>query len=112
MQVWIGTSGYSYPDWVGGFYPAGTRPHRMLAHYAGHFPLVELNFTFYRPPTPEVLARLAEQVPDGFQFVVKVPRSISHEEKPNDLPLFRRAVEELRRRGRLLGLLLQLPQSS
>jgi uncharacterized protein YecE (DUF72 family) len=84
----------------------------MLAHYARHFPLVELNFTFYRPPTPEMLAKLADQVPAGFQFVVKVPRSISHEEKPAELPLFRRAVEELRRRGCLLGVLLQLPQSS
>ena len=52
MKVWIGTSGYSYPDWVGPFYPEGTRSGRMLAHYAGHFPLVELNFTFYRLPTP------------------------------------------------------------
>lgn len=112
MNVWVGTSGYSYPDWVGPFYPEGTRPNRMLAYYAGQFPLVELNFTFYRPPTPEMLARLGDQVPDGFRFIVKVPRSISHEEKPLDLPIFRRSVEELRRRGRLLGLLLQLPQAS
>jgi uncharacterized protein YecE (DUF72 family) len=83
----------------------------MLAYYARHFPLVELNFTFYRPPTPEMLARLAEQVPSGFQFIVKLPRSISHEEKPTDLPLFRRSVEEMSRRGCLLGLLCQLPQS-
>jgi uncharacterized protein YecE (DUF72 family) len=111
MKTWVGTSGYSYPDWVGPFYPAGTRPKRMLAYYAGQFPLVELNFTFYRPPTPEMLARLAEQVPAGFQFVVKLPRSISHEEKPADLPLFRRSVEEMCRRGCLLGVLCQLPQS-
>src|SRR5207244_9763012 len=82
MKVWIGTSGYSYPDWVGSFYPEGTRPNRMLAHYAQHFPLVELNFTFYRPPTPDVLARLAEQTPAGFRFLVTVPRPISHEEPP------------------------------
>lgn len=112
MKVWIGTSGYSYPDWVGPFYSQGTRPDRMLAYYARHFPLVELNFTFYRPPTPEMLARLAGQVPAGFQFLVKLPRSLSHEERPTDLPLFRRSVEELRRRGHLLGLLCQLPQAS
>jgi uncharacterized protein YecE (DUF72 family) len=111
MKVWIGTSGYSYPDWVGPFYPAGTRSNRMLAYYARQFPLVELNFTFYRPPTPEVLAKLAEQVPAGFQFLVKVPRSISHEERPTDVPLLRRSAEELRRRGCLLGLLCQLPQA-
>src|SRR5947207_1226571 len=80
MQVWIGTSGYSYSDWVGPFYPPGTRPNRMLRQYCQHFPLVELNFTFYRPPTPEILARLADQTPAGFQFLVKAPRSISHEE--------------------------------
>lgn len=78
MKVWIGTSGYSYPDWVGSFYPPGTRPNRMLAHYAQHFPLVELNFTFYRPPTPEMLAKLADRAPAGFQFLVKLPQSISH----------------------------------
>jgi uncharacterized protein YecE (DUF72 family) len=112
MKVWVGTSGYSYPDWVGPFYPEGTRPNRMLSYYARQFPLVELNFTFYRPPTPEVLARLAEQVPRGFQFVVKLPRSISHDEQPTDLPLFRRSVEEMRHRGCLLGVLCQLPQAS
>jgi uncharacterized protein YecE (DUF72 family) len=111
MKVWVGTSGYSYPDWVGSFYPEGTRPNRMFAYYSRHFPLVELNFTFYRPPTPEVLGRLAEQAPAGFQFLVKLPRSISHEEKPADLPLFRRSVEEMHRRGCLLGLLCQLPQA-
>src|SRR5262249_35196553 len=65
MQVWVGTSGYSYSDWVGGFYPAGTRSERMLGWYARLFPLVELNFTFYRMPTAEQLARLAEQTPAG-----------------------------------------------
>jgi uncharacterized protein YecE (DUF72 family) len=59
-----------------------------------------------------MLARLADQVPTGFQFVVKVPRTISHGEKPDDLPQFRRAVEQMRRRGALLGVLLQLPQSN
>ncbi len=112
MKVWIGTSGYSYPDWVGSFYPPGTRPQRMLAYYVQHFPVVELNFTFYRVPTPDMLAKLADQVPAGFQFLVKVPRTISHEERADDLPLFRQSVEQLRRRGCLQGVLVQLPQSS
>lgn len=112
MQIWLGTSGYSYPDWVGGFYPRGTRQGRMLAYYARHFPLVELNFTFYRLPTAAMLARLADQTPEGFQFVVKLPRTISHEESPRELPAFCQAVEELRRRGRLMGLLCQLPQAT
>jgi uncharacterized protein YecE (DUF72 family) len=112
MQVWIGTSGYSYPDWVGPFYPPGTRSGQLLAHYCQHFPLVELNFTFYRLPAATQLSRLAAQTPDGFQFVVKLPRTLSHEEKSGDLIAFRQAVDELRSRNRLLGLLCQLPQAS
>jgi uncharacterized protein YecE (DUF72 family) len=112
MKVWIGTSGYSYADWVGPFYPTGLRPNQMLRHYSGHFPVVELNFTFYRLPTAAGLARLAEQTPAGFQFVAKLPQTLSHEEDPRDLAPFRQAVDELRRRGRLLGLLCQLPQAT
>jgi uncharacterized protein YecE (DUF72 family) len=112
MDVWIGTSGYSYPDWVGGFYPADVRPNGLLAFYARQFPLVELNFSFYRPPTAAMLARQAEQTPPGFQFVVKVPRTVSHEQRRDDLPGFRLAVEELRRRRKLLGVLAQLPQAA
>jgi uncharacterized protein YecE (DUF72 family) len=112
MEIWIGTSGYSYRDWVGGFYPAGTRPTQMLAYYARRFPIVELNFTFYRPPTAEMLGKLAAQTPAGFQFLVKLPQSISHERSKNDIDGFRRAALELQRLGRLSGLLCQLPQSA
>jgi uncharacterized protein YecE (DUF72 family) len=112
MQAWIGTSGYSYADWVGSFYPTGTRSRSMLAHYCRHFPLVELNFSFYRLPTVSMLARMADQSPHRFQFIVKLPRSLSHEEKADELGAFRDAVEELRRRDRLIGLLCQLPQAT
>ena len=112
MQVWIGTSGYSYSDWVGSFYPSGTRPQKMLAHYCRHFPLVELNFSYYRVPTASMLAKLAAQTPPGFQFIVKMPRSLSHEARTDELETFRQAVDELRKGNRLLGLLCQLPQST
>jgi uncharacterized protein YecE (DUF72 family) len=111
MHVWIGTSGYSYPDWIGPFYPPGTRPERMLTYFTRCFPLVELNFTFYRLPPVGQLARLAEHAPAGFQFVVKLHRSLSHDEQPRDLAAFRAAVAELHERGRLAGLLCQLPQA-
>jgi len=111
MQVWVGTSGFSYSDWVGPFYPSGTRPERMLAYYCRRFPLVELNFTFYRLPTRLQLARLAEQTPAGFQFLVKMPRTISHERDFRELGAFRVAVDELRVRERLLGVLAQFPQA-
>jgi uncharacterized protein YecE (DUF72 family) len=112
MHVWIGTSGYSYPDWVGSFYPAGTRSEQMLVRYCRHFPLVELNFTFYRPPTGTMLTRIARQTPKGFQFLVKLPRLLSHERQLAVLAPFRDAVGALHQRGRLLGLLCQLPQAA
>jgi len=111
MYVWIGTSGYSYQDWVGDFYPEGTRPEQMLPSYCRHFPLVELNFTFYRPPTRSILDRLACKTPPGFQFLVKLPQVISHDQSPLELPGFRHAVEGLAQRGQLAGLLCQFPQA-
>ncbi len=111
MQLWIGTSGYSYADWVGDFYPRGTRPERMLAYYCRFFPLVELNFTFYRLPTAPQLTHIAERTPERFQFLVKLPRSISHERAAREIPAFREALQSLRDRKQLMGLLCQLPQS-
>ena len=111
MDLWIGTSGYSYSSWVGDFYPQGTKSNKMLNYYARHFPLVELNFTFYRVPTAEMLRKIADQTPSGFQFLVKLPQTISHEESQRDLPAFRHAVAELQRHGKLMGTLLQLPQA-
>src|SRR5262249_18890859 len=111
-RIWIGTSGYSYTDWVGRFYPSGTRSGAMLAFYSREFPLVELNFTFYRMPTAEGLLRMAEQPPGGFQFSRRRPGSRSPERGAGDPPPFRDAVTALHERGRLLGLLGQFPQST
>jgi uncharacterized protein YecE (DUF72 family) len=83
----------------------------MLAHYCRYFPLVELNFSFYRLPTAAMLSRFVQQTPAGFQFLVKLPRTLSHEENPADIVRFRQAIDELRGRDRLLGLLCQLPQA-
>lgn len=112
MQLWIGTSGYSYSDWVGPFYPPGTRAGRMLSYYCRRFPLVELNFTFYRLPTAAQLVHLAEQTPADFQFLVKIPKTLSHGRDSNDLLAFRQALDSLRDRGQILGLLCQFPQAT
>ena len=69
----IGTSGWSYPSWRPGFYPAGTDPASFLSFYAQRFPTVELNTTGYRLPAEDQFARWAEQVPDGFEFAPKLP---------------------------------------
>jgi uncharacterized protein YecE (DUF72 family) len=81
MKVRAGTSGYSYKEWNGNFYPEDLPTSGMLAFYAKHFSTVEINNTFYRMPTAKVLLGWAEQVPDGFAFVLKAPRRISHDKR-------------------------------
>jgi uncharacterized protein YecE (DUF72 family) len=71
--LYVGTSGWSYPSWRPGFYPAGTKPEEFLAHYASRFRTVELNTTGYRLPAEEQFRRWAGAVPDGFRFAVKLP---------------------------------------
>jgi uncharacterized protein YecE (DUF72 family) len=110
MQLWIGTSGYSYPDWVGGFYPAGTSAQKMFSHYVQHFPLVELNYTFYRPAEKQSLLKLAHKAARDFQFIVKLHRSLSHEHDLSGVSNIREAVDALQQENRLLGLLCQYPQ--
>jgi uncharacterized protein YecE (DUF72 family) len=78
MQVWAGTSGYSYPAWKGSFYPDDLPAKEMLAYYASRLPAVEINNTFYRMPRESVLEGWAETVPDGFRFVLKASRRITH----------------------------------
>jgi uncharacterized protein YecE (DUF72 family) len=69
----IGTSGWSYPSWRGGFYPGGMQPAEFLGFYATRFDTVELNSTGYRLPSEDQFRRWAEAVPDGFRFAVKLP---------------------------------------
>jgi uncharacterized protein YecE (DUF72 family) len=69
----VGTSGWSYPSWKGGFYPADADPSTFLSFYAQRFDTVELNTTGYRLPAEDLFARWAEQTPDGFRFAVKMP---------------------------------------
>ena len=72
-RVSVGTSGWSYPSWRPGFYPAGTDPSAFLGYYAERFPTVELNTTGYRLPAGDQFHSWAEQVPDGFEFAPKLP---------------------------------------
>jgi uncharacterized protein YecE (DUF72 family) len=72
-RVSVGTSGWSYPSWRPGFYPAALDPARFLGFYAERFATVELNTTGYRLPSEEQFRRWAEQVPDGFELAPKLP---------------------------------------
>jgi uncharacterized protein YecE (DUF72 family) len=84
MQVLAGTSGYSYREWKGVFYPEKLPAGEMLRFYAGQFPTVEINNTFYRMPAEAMLAGWAAQVPDGFAFTLKAPRRITHDKRLRD----------------------------
>ena len=64
--AYVGTSGWSYPSWKPGFYPADLKPLEFLGHYARAFPTVELNTTKYRLPAEGQFERWAEQTPEGF----------------------------------------------
>ena len=81
MQLLIGTSGFSYPAWRGGFYPEKLPESKMLGHYAGIFRAVEINNSFYRMPTAEVLGRWAGETPPEFRFALKSPRRITHDKR-------------------------------
>jgi len=100
MRMLTGTSGYSYKEWVGPFYPAKTPASDMLRHYATRFSSVEINNTFYRMPAAALLERWAQEVPEGFSFAVKAPRRITHIKRLKEAgPI----VEEFLRRAAALG---------
>ena len=73
MTLHVGTSGWSYPTWRGGFYPADARPDEFLSYYAARFDTVELNTTGYRLPAEEQFRTWAELTPGGFTFAPKLP---------------------------------------
>jgi uncharacterized protein YecE (DUF72 family) len=81
MAVIVGTSGYSYKEWKGTFYPADLPAAKMLPFYATHFGSVEINNTFYRMPDVKTVEKWSSEVPDGFTFVLKAPQRITHQKK-------------------------------
>jgi uncharacterized protein YecE (DUF72 family) len=78
MRVLAGTSGFSYKEWKGSFYPEDLPAARMLAYYAERLPAVEINNTFYRMPRPALLEGWAAEVPPEFRFVLKASQRITH----------------------------------
>ncbi len=80
----IGCSGWSYPEWEGPFYPPGMAAGEYLEYYADRFPIVEVDSTFYRAPTPRMVRGWRDRTPDDFRFALKVPRVITHEKQLRD----------------------------
>jgi uncharacterized protein YecE (DUF72 family) len=83
-SYWVGTSGYTYKEWRGSFYPEDLAENEMLRFYAGQLPTVELNHTFYRPTTVRQLHAWAKETPDGFAFSFKAPRRITYDMRLRD----------------------------
>lgn len=106
----LGTQGWSYRDWVGPFYPAGTRSGDMLGTYARAFPTVEVDATAYAIPTDPTVQGWASQVGGAFEFALKLPQTITHERRLRDCDiLLRKFLDRVRPLGSLLGpILIQL----
>jgi uncharacterized protein YecE (DUF72 family) len=114
MQIRVGTSGYSYKEWKGTFYPEDLPAAKMLPYYGERFDSVEINNTFYRMPDAKMVSKWGEQVPEAFTFVLKAPQRITHQKKltgaGDDVKVLFDAAETL---GPKLGpVLFQLPPYS
>ncbi len=108
-KIILGTSGFQYKDWVGSFYPEGTKTQDMLAAYAQAFGAVELNFTYYGLPKAENTARMAEATPAEFEFVVKAHKTTTHEKSVTDIKPLLGGLAPLAEAGKLSGILCQFP---
>lgn len=113
-NLFIGTSGYSYGEWVdSGFYPDGTHSSNMLDHYTRIFHTTELNYTWYQMPKAPAIERMCMRVPDHFRFAAKLTRTMTHEIKKGqwakETLLYRQGIEPLVSSGKLLCVLIQLP---
>ena len=110
-MIWVGTSGYNYPEWKGSFYPADLPAAKMLPYYANRFPTVEINYTFYRMPNEKLVAGWATQTPNPFKLTLKAPRRMTHDHRlKNCGPLVASFCSVAGTLGDKLGaLLFQLP---
>jgi uncharacterized protein YecE (DUF72 family) len=80
-MIWVGTSGYNYPEWKGSFYPSSLPAAKMLPYYAERFPTVEINYTFYRMPNEKLTEGWAAQTPSPYKLTLKAPRRITHDSR-------------------------------
>src|SRR3954463_3530874 len=111
VNLYVGTSGYSYKEWKGTFYPEDLPDKQMLRYYGERFGSVEINNTFYRMPKASMLEAWAVEVPENFRFVLKAPQQITHikrlKEAGDSVAYFLKVADVLNER--LGPLLFQLP---
>jgi len=110
---YIGTAGYSYRDWVGAVYPAGTKPGEMLELYAREFPFAEINSTYYHLPGRKMIAGLAAKTTPGFRFAIKAFQQMTHTRDGGAgvFLQFAGALNPLVEAGKLACILAQFPYS-
>ena len=84
MRIHVGTSGYNYTEWKGTFYPADLPTKQMFGYYSAQFHTVEINYTFYRMPTPKTTTAWLAQAPEGFTYALKAPQRITHIQRLKD----------------------------
>src|SRR6185436_12588082 len=110
-RLWIGTSGFSYPEWQPSFYPEGLSKDEYLAYYATRLDTVEINSTFYRMPNTKTLEGWKAATPEGFRFAIKASQKITHRERlkvPSESLAY--LIEAVGKLGSRLGaVLFQLP---
>ena len=111
-RVWVGTSGFSFPDWSPAFYPKGLPRSEWLLYYAQYFPALELNSSYYAIPKLETMRGLCERTPPGFRFIVKANKKTTHEHAHEEVAQhFREILQPLVEQGKLSGVLAQFPWS-
>jgi uncharacterized protein YecE (DUF72 family) len=112
-MIYVGTSGFSYRDWVGPYYPEGTPRSEWLPFYARDFNVTELNFTYYRVPSRSTLERLVEKTPEGFLFTLKAYQDMTHKRvrDADTYAEFVQALDPLIEGGRFGCILAQFPWS-
>lgn len=122
-MIHIGTSGYSYADWKGPYYPESIKDNEMLQYYAQDFRTTEINYTYYRMPSARTLAAMAKKVPDDFIFTIKASKELTHERDlpdgdgadgggtPENFRFFREALQPLIDEGKFGAVLAQFPSS-
>jgi uncharacterized protein YecE (DUF72 family) len=114
-EILIGTSGYSYHEWVGPVYPEGTKTKDYLSCYSELFPTVELNFSYYSMPKPENLAKMLTDGGEKLTFSIKAHKTLTHGINPSlwedEAKTYLKAIEPLLVAGRLEAVLFQFPYS-
>ncbi len=114
VKLYIGTSGYSYKDWKGVFYPDSFGSQEYLQFYAKQFPFVEINFSYYKHPSADMLHRMVEKTPSTFQFSIKAHQSLTHKRGgrwEQDAKMYIEGIQPLIDAERLAGVLFQFPYS-